>query len=199
MKNWTTRHLVTLAVFGALWGVAEMSLGAVLHALKLPLTGLIMSGIGMLVALTGYRLVPRRGAVLTIGIVAALLKAFSVGSVVFSPMLAIVTEALLAELALALGGGQPRRVPMAIAGALAGLWSFCHPFVGQGLLGGKSMVSVYSRMIESGAKLLHMDPSAVAVIIAALVLLHLVGGAVAGMLAFGLGNQLARRLRAGVA
>ena len=112
MKNWTTRHLVTLAVFGALWGVAEMSLGAVLHALKLPLTGLIMSGVGMLVALTGYSFVPRRGAVLTIGVVAALLKAFSVGSVVFSPMLAIVAEAILAELALALGGGPPRRAPL---------------------------------------------------------------------------------------
>ena len=68
-----------------------------LHALRLPFAGLVMSGLGMLIVLTGYRFVPRRGSVLTVGLVSALLKAFSLGSIVLSPMLSILAEALLAE------------------------------------------------------------------------------------------------------
>ncbi len=199
MRSWSTRELVTLAVFGALWGVAEMTLGAVLHALRLPLAGLAMSAIGMLIVLTGYRFVPRRGAVLTIALVSALLKAFSLGSIVLSPMLAILAEALLAESGLALAGGRPRRGPLALAGALGVLWAFVHPFVAQGLLAGRGMVEIYRRMLDAGALLLHLDPRAIPVVVPALVVLHAAVGAAAGVLACGLGRQLARRLQAGAA
>jgi hypothetical protein len=197
VKGWSTRELVMLAVFGALWGVAEMTLGAVLHALRLPFTGLTMSAIGMLIVLTGYRFVPRRGAVLTVGLVCSLLKAFSVGSIVLSPMLAILAETMLAELGLALAGGQPRRGPLALAGALGVLWSFFHPFIGQGLLAGRGMVEVYRRTLEAGSRLLHLDPKAVPIIVLTLIVLHAAAGAAAGLLACSLGRQLSRRLQAG--
>ena len=196
MRGWSTRELVTLAVFGALWGVAEMTLGAVLHALRLHFAGLVMSGIGVLIVLTGYRFVPRRGAVLTVGLVSALLKAFSLGSIVLSPMLAILAETLLAELGLVLAGGQPRRGPLALAGALAVLWSFVHPFISQSLLAGGGMVEVYRRTLASGGRLLHLDPHAVPIIVLALIVLHLAVGATAGILACSLGRQLSRRLQA---
>jgi hypothetical protein len=197
VKGWSTRELVTLAVFGALWGVTEMTLGALLHALRLPLAGLAMGAIGMLIVLTGYRFVPRRGAVLTVGLVCALLKAFSVGAVVLSPMLAILAETLLAEFGLALAGGRPCRGPLALAGALGVLWSFFHPFIGQGLLAGRGMVEVYRRTAEAGARLLHLDPHAIPVIVLALFVLHAAAGVVAGLLACSLGRQLSRRLQAG--
>jgi hypothetical protein len=199
VTGWPTRDLVTVAVFGALWGAAEMSLGAVLHALALPLSGLVMTAVGMVIALTGYRFVPRRGAVLSIAAVCALLKAFSLGSVVLSPMLAILVEALLAELGLALAGGRPRRGPLALAGALATLWATFHPFVSQGLLAGAGMFEVYRRLLESGARLLGLDPRAVPAVLVALLTLHAAAGALAGVLACGLGRQLARRLRGGEA
>jgi hypothetical protein len=197
MKSWPTRDLVTVAVFGAMWGVAEMTLGAMLHALALPFSGLVMTAVGMLIALTGHRFVPRRGAVLSIAAVSALLKAFSLGSIVLSPMLSILAEALLAELGLALAGGGTGRGALALAGALATLWVPVHPFVSQGLLAGQGMVEIYRRMLESGARLLHLDPRAIPVVVAALLVLHAAAGALAGVLAAGLGRQLARRLRAG--
>jgi len=197
VKGWSTRELVTLAVFGALWGVAETTLGAVLHALRLPLAGLAMSAIGMLIVLTGYRFVPRRGAVLTVGLVSALLKAFSLGSIVLSPMLAILAEALMAEFGLALAGGRPHRGPLALAGALGVLWAFGHPFVTQGLLAGRGMVEVYRRTIEAGSQLLQLDPRAVPIIVLALIVLHAAAGATAGILACSLGRQLSHRLQAG--
>jgi hypothetical protein len=199
MRGWSTRELVTLAVFGALWGVAEMTLGALLHASRLPFAGLAMSAIGMLVVLTGYRFVPRRGAVLTVALVSALLKAFSLGSIVLSPMLAILAEALLAELGLALAGGRPHRGPLALAGALGVLWAFGHPFVTQGLLAGQGMVGVYRHTLEAGARLLRLDPRAIPLVVLALAILHAAVGAAGGVLACGLGRQLSRRLQAGTA
>lgn len=199
MKSWPTRDLVTVAVFGALWGAAEMSLGALLHALVLPFVGVTMTAIGMLVALTGYRFVPRRGAVLAMAAVTALLKAFSIGAIVLSPMLAILVEALLAEAGLALADARPGRGPLALAGALATLWVPVHPFVTQGLVAGEGMAVIYRRMLADAARLLHLDPAAIPVLVLAWVLLHAAVGAGAGALAAGLGRQLAHRLRAGEA
>jgi len=194
MNRWSTRDLVTLAVFGALWGAAEISLGSVLHALHLPLTGLVTGAVGMVIALTGYCFVPRRGAVLVIGVVSALLKIFSIGSTVLGPMLAIVMEALVAELGLALAGGKPRRFVLVLAGGLGVLWSFVHPFVTLGLFGGRGMFAVIQRVVENGVRLFGLDPHAVVLIVLITAALHLLVGLAAGALAYDLGRQLAHRL-----
>ncbi len=193
--KWTTRDLVTMAVFGALWGALEMSLGSTLHVLHLHFIGVIMGGIGMLVVLTGFLFVPKRGSVLVMGIVAALLKAFSIGGVVLNPMIAIIAESLLAEAGLAVTGRSERRGSLMFAGALGVLWSFFHPFFTQGILAGKGIVTMYHRIIAKTAGILGMNPKAVLMVLVALLLLHILSGAVAGWLASDLGGLLARRLK----
>jgi len=195
--KWTTRDYVTLAVFGALWGLAEMTLGSLFHAMGLPFAGLGVSAVGMVAALTGYVFVPRRGAVLVMGLVSALLKAFSIGSVVVGPMVAIVIESLLAELVLLLAGGNAGRVALALAGALAVLWSFLHPFLSVGIIGGEGLAAVAHRAARSGARLFGLDPRALGLVVGVVALLHLVIGALAGLVAHDLGRQLTRRRRPG--
>ncbi len=193
--KWTTRDLVTMAVFGALWGALEMSLGSMLHVLHLHFIGVIMGGTGMLIVLTGFLFVPKKGAVLVMGIVAAFLKAFSIGGVVLNPMIAIVAESLLAETGLALTGWSKHRGSLMFAGALGVLWSFFHPFFTQGILAGKGIVTMYHRIIAKTAGILGMSPKAVLMVLVALLLLHILSGAVAGWLASDLGGILARRLK----
>ncbi len=195
--RWTTRDYVTLAVFGALWGMAEMTVGSLFHALHLPLAGMVVSTLGAVAATAGYVFVPRRGAVLVMGLVSALLKAFSIGSVVVGPMVAIVVESLLAELGLMLAGGRPRRAALVLAGALMVLWSFVHPFISVGLIGGEGVVEVARRAARSGARLFGLDPRALGVVVTALAALHLVAGALAGLVGHDLGRQLTRRRRPG--
>ena len=199
MKAWPTRDLVTLAVFGALWGVAEMTLGALLHSLQFPLTGLAMGAVGMLVALTGYRFVPRPGTVLTIAVVSALLKLLSIGPNVFSPMLAITVEGSLAELGLALGGGRPTRLALALAGSLGVLWSLAHRFVLQTVMAGRGVFEIYMRSFSAGARLLHLDPRIVPEVLLVLIALHLLAGALVGLTAHALGEQVSRRLQSRLA
>lgn len=100
--RFTVRDWIYVAVFGALWGVLEITLGSYLHVLFPPLAdtfvvGLIMAGLGAIIALVGRWFVPKRWAVLAIGVITTILKAFSLSGVVIGPMVAILAEAILME------------------------------------------------------------------------------------------------------
>ena len=59
-SRFSTRDLVYIAVFGALWGTLEMTLGSYLHlifpSLATPLVGVgtIMTTVGMVIAITYF-------------------------------------------------------------------------------------------------------------------------------------------------
>jgi hypothetical protein len=119
---------------------------------------------------------------------------FSVGGIVLSPMLGILAEAVLAEAALTLLG-QPRRFSFCLAGALATLWTLVHPFLTQGILAGSGIITIYTRTLENGARVLGLSPSAVLLVLAALVGLHAALGAAGGLLAWDAGRVAQSRLR----
>jgi hypothetical protein len=198
VKTFTTRDWVYIAVFGALWGAIEITLGAYLHVIFPPLAdtflvGLIMAGLGGLIALTGRHFVPYTGSVLMIGIVTALLKALSLGGVKIGPMVAILAESLLIEAAL-LSTRRPSRWAFALAGALAVSWNLFHKFVMMRLLFGKGASEVAVQMVKDGNKLIGLDVRYSIAILVGLFFIRLVVGAVAGWLAWDLGGAVQRRL-----
>ena len=198
LSGFTVRDWVYVAVFGALWGALEMTLGAYLHVLFTPLantffTGLIMAGLGAIVALIGRYFVPRTGAVLSIGVITTLLKAASLGGVKIGPMVAILAEAILMEVAL-LSKTALARWRYVLAGSLAVSWNFFHKFVMMRLLYGKGITEVYLNMVREGSQLLGLDVGYAVAIIGVLFLVRVVGGAVAGWLAWELAGLVARRV-----
>jgi len=198
MTSYTVRDWVYIAVFGALWGALELTLGAYLHVLFPPLantffTGLIMAGIGALIALVGRTFVPQTGAVLFIGIITALLKVLSLGGVKIGPVVAILAEVILMELAL-LSKASPARWRYVLAGALAVTWNFFHKFVMMRLLYGQGISEVYVKMVKEGSHTLGLDVRQAVAIIVVLFLLRVAVGAVAGWLGWDLGRLVARRL-----
>jgi len=224
VKTFTTRDWVYIAVFGALWGAVEISLGAYLHVIFPPLAdtflvGLIMAGLGGIIALTGRHFVPHTGSVLMIGVVTALLKALSLGGVKIGPMVAILAESLLIEAGLVLSRVEglvlsfgtlrragarpaptktqargPSRWGFALAGALAVSWNFFHKFVMMRLLFGQGVSEVAVKMVKDGSQLLGLDVRYSIAILVILFTIRLVVGAVAGWLAWDLGGAVQRRL-----
>lgn len=192
--RFTVRDLVYIGVFGALWGAVEMTLGSVLHVVNVPFSGVILTGIGVTILLIGRLFVPRAGSVLFIGLVTAFLKMLSLGGIVLNPMIGIVAESLLAEVVLT-ATGRPRRATFVLAGALATFWPFVHPFFTHGLLAGRDLLTVYGWTIEKGAELLGLDASAVVLIVAGLIGVHLVIGAIAGTLGWDVGQIIQKRLQ----
>jgi hypothetical protein len=198
MKTFTTRDWVYVAVFGALWGAIEITLGAYLHVIFPPLAdtflvGVIMAGLGAVIALTGRHFVPYTSSVLMIGVVTALLKALSLGGVKIGPMVAILAQSLLMEAGLVLAR-QPSRWGFALAGALAVSWNFFHKFVMMRLLFGRGASEVAVKMVKDGSALLGLDVRYSIAILVILFVIRLVVGAAAGWLAWDLGGAVRRRL-----
>lgn len=190
--KFNTRQLVTLAVFGTLWGAVEMSLGAILHTLDIPMSGSILAGAGLAVALIGRIFVPQSGSVLFIGAIAMLLKLFSIGGIVVGPLVGIFFEALLAEIVLTVAG-RVSRPAFVIAGALGVLWTLVQPFFTGWLLFGRDMFIVWLDLLDEGARLLGIGDLSPAWILAFLVLLRLVIGGISGWLAWGAAGRIQLR------
>ncbi len=191
--KFSTRELVTMAVFGTLWGLSEMTLGTVLKSLNIPLSGVVLSTVGLVIALVGRVLVPRRGSTLFIGVIATLLKLFSLGGVIIGPMIGIMSEALVAEVALT-ALGRPRRAGFLVAGAVGVLCPLVQPFVTNPLLFGRTLFTVWLDLLDLGGRLFGLGSDAALVIVLALVALHAAIGLVAGWFAWEAGRTLQTRL-----
>jgi hypothetical protein len=189
----TTRELVTLTVFGTLWGAVEMSLGALIHTLNLPLGGALLATGGLTIAMVGRLFVPKRGSTLTIGVIAMILKLFSIGNIVVGPMVGILAEALVVEIVLSLFG-RPRRAGFLVAGALGVVWTLGQPFVTGLLIFGRDMFLVWLDLIDSGGRLLGLGSDAALWIMLILAVIHLALGALGGALAWSAGEPLRARL-----
>lgn len=192
--RFTTRELVLLGIFGALWGGVEISLGSLFHTLNLPMTGMLLSAIGLMVVLVGRYYVPRVGSTFFLGVIAALLKMLSLGGIVIWPMIAILMEALMAELVLTLFG-QPSRVSFLVAGSLSVLYTLVHPFFSQGLMAGQGMVFVWELLVERSLQIFGLSMTAAWAVVGLYALLHLVTGLLAGWTAWGIARALKGRLR----
>lgn len=191
--KFSTRELVLLAVFGALWGVVEIGLGSVLHALNVPMLGTVLAALGIMVALIGRLYVPKRGATVFIGVIAMLLKLFSLGSVVLGPMVGILAEAVCAEIVLSLFR-RPSLVAFMMAGAMAVVWTLIQPFFTGLLFFGRSLLEVWESTLTQSSRLLGMDVHTAALwLISAMVAINLAIGAMAGWLAWQSGKLLRRR------
>ena len=191
--RFSTRELVSIAVFGALWGAVEISLGTVLKTLHVPLSGVVLAAIGLMVALIGRVFVPKRGATLFTGLIAMLLKLFSLGGVVLGPMVGIIAEAVIAEIVLSLAK-RPTRFIFTLAGGLGVLWTLIHPFFTGLLFFGREPFEVWLDLLNEGHRVLGLSEEAAIWIVLGLVALRLVIGGLAGLLAWGLGGQLRTRL-----
>jgi len=191
--HFSTRDLVYIAVLGAAWGLVETSLGTYLHALRVPFRGALLTALGLLVALCGRALIPRRGTVVMIGAVTAALRLLAVGAVLLSPLAAILIESLLAELVL-WAWSRPGRAAFALAGATGTLWTVVHPFVTQGLVAGSGLIAVYGWLIDSTARALPLLAGLVWLLVVCAIAIPLALGIVAGLLAHDLGTRLQERL-----
>lgn len=188
----TTRELSILAVFGAVWGLVEISLGSVLKSLNIPMSGMILSALGLMVALIGRVYVPRKGSTLFIGVLAMLLKLFSMGGIIIGPMIGIFTEALVAEVALSLFE-KPSRMAFMLAGALGVTWTLIQPFITGPLLFGRNILMVWLDFIDNGVKLFGFNSQAVVGIALAMLAIYLAVGGFVGWVSWGLAHQLVKR------
>jgi hypothetical protein len=170
-----------------------MTLGGVLKSLDIPMTGVFLAAIGLTVAMVGRVFVPKRGTTLFVGVIAMLLKLFSLGGVIIGPMIGIFTEALVAELVISLKKTPNAAILMA-TGALGVTWVVGQPFVTGPLLFGRTVFVVWLDFLDTARRVLGLDSSAIFIVLGLYLLIHIVVGVVAGVLAWNVGRQVHARL-----
>lgn len=190
--KFSTRNLVTLAIFGTLWGISEITLGTLFKTLDIPLSGVLLSMIGLTIVFIGRIFVPRKGSTIFIGAIALLLKLFSLGGVILGPMIGIIGEAIIAEVVLSVTE-KPRAGILILAGSLSTLWVLAQPFVTNPILYGRSVLVVWEKVVNSGGQLLGLGNNAAIWILGLITLIHIASGAAAGILSCTLGRALQKR------
>ena len=180
----STRELATLAVFGALWGLVEISLGAFLKSLNIPLSGMLLAAIGLFIAFIGRVFVPKAGSTIFIGVIATFLKLFSLGGVIIGPMVGILTEAIVAEIALT-SFKKPSRLAFTVAGALGVTWVLVQPFITNPLLFGRTLFVVWLDLLDQGSRLFGFDTNAVFFILLIYLAIHVAVGSNCGLAQLG--------------
>jgi hypothetical protein len=188
----SVRDVARLGLLGALWGAVEITLGAAMQAAHVPLRGALLTTIGITIALVGAAFVRRPGAAFAIGMVAAALRLVGLSGFAISSVAAIVIEAALAEACLAAFRYRIGAPAFCTAGAAAVLWDLAHPALGVLLLGGADWLGAFWRAAHKASAALHLPPASPFVLVAALALMRIGLGCLAGLAAW----RLVRRLQA---
>ncbi len=188
-----SRDTLYIAVFGTLWGLLEITLGTALKGLRIPFTGLLMTALAAVIFLAGRYFVRRRGAILMMGGIAALLKMFSIGGFFLGPCWAILFEATLAEILISALGLH--RLSCMLCGVLVLAYTTVHPFITQRILYGADIIQIYIEMLGKVTGLLGLkDANLIFVGGAWLALIALVGSA-SGLIGYRLGKEVEARLQ----
>ncbi len=183
------------ALYGTLWGAVELTAGTVLKLSRLPLAGTLLAVVGLACLVTLRRLQPRVGVCLLAGVVAAFLKVFALGGLVIGPMVGILGEALLVELAFTVAGaGLPGAV---LAGALALMEAPLQKLTTTWLVLGSEAVVAVVRAAQRLVGRLGLAPPSPMALLAIVLGAAAALGAAAGAGAWRLAGRVERRLEGG--
>lgn len=181
------------AVAGGIWGTSEMSLGSVLHNMRIPMKGYILTFIAITL-MSGINIRWRqKGLFYRAGLSSALLKLFSPSPNLIVPAIAITIEGFLMELGARIGGNNP--IGYAIGGGFALIWTILHKFFRAFMMFGPNIYILYEQFFEDTvglAGLKHIDPIWG---IIALIAIYFICGAIASAIGSFIGHNLETNIR----
>lgn len=161
-----------VGLWGGAAGTIEMTLGSMLHTMKVPLRGAALCSVqAATLTFASARLNPP-GRVAWVSFISAGLKAFSPGGGRVRPMVAITMQGTLYSLAVQLLGWNPFAV--ALGGAAIGAWAALQGFLLQYLLLGDDLVVAYGKVVKWLAENWQIHAPAMPVLLGFWAILHAV-------------------------
>ena len=187
----TLSHLwIHATVFGALWGGLEITLGTLLHALRIPFSGVWMAAAGICILVAGLTVFPIRGFALRVGVVCMLLKLISPGVVIVLPMISIFMEAAIVEMVMF--NGKTTRFRAILAGTLGCLSVIVQAMTYYYFIFGWDLLHIYLVLLEKAVLWLGAPESWGWIAVALVILLICLVGAIAGSYGMTLGKAVIR-------
>lgn len=186
------RHLndkwIKASILGTVWASSEIVLGSFLHNLRVPFSGNILTAIGIVILIAAQYKWKEKGLFWRAGLVCALMKTMSPSAVIFGPMVAIFSEALLLEFSVRLLG---RTVAGFILGSvLAMSWNLFQKIFNYIIFYGYNIVEVYKNLMVYAEKQLGLRFDAVWTPILILLGLYAIFGAMAAWVGIRTGRRI---------
>ncbi len=178
------------AVLGSLWASSEIILGSMLHNLKIPMSGTLLSAIGALIMISGHQLWPEKGLFWRSGLICAVMKSISPSAVIMGPMIGIFMEGVLLELAVLLLGRN--LFAYLLGGALAVSWSFVQKIIGLVITFGLYFVDLYENLYFFAAKNLGVSSFGPFDLVLAFWLIQMLFGVIVAIIAVRIGKKAIR-------
>ena len=179
---------IKASILGTVWASSEIVLGSFLHNLKVPFSGNILTAIGLVILISAQYKWKEKGLFWRAGIVCALMKTMSPSAVIFGPMVAIFSEALLLEVSVRLLG---RTVAGFMLGSvLAMSWNLFQKIFNYIIFYGYNIVEVYKNLMIYAEKQLGLRFDAVWTPVLILLALYAIFGAVAAWVGIRTGRHI---------
>jgi len=142
------------AVLGCLWASSEIVLGSFLHNLHFPFSRIFLTSIGIFLLISVSFQWQCKGFIWRSGLICALMKSVSPSAVIFGPMIAIMSEALLLEISVRIIGKN--MIGFMIGSLLAMSWNFMQKIANYLIFYGFNIVDLYASLVKFAEKQLHM-------------------------------------------
>ncbi len=146
IKELRRNEIAVTAVFGAFWGVIEITLGTMLQISKIPFRGTFLTLIAIFIIIVSRSFLNYKGAIIAVSATAASLKLIAVSGVNVTPFIAIIMEGFIGEVIFLL---FPFTLFSVIAaGSLILVYTLIHGLIMQGIFFGPGIYQVYLEIIN---------------------------------------------------
>jgi len=180
---------IKAAVLGTIWASSEIVLGSFLHNLRIPFSGNILTAIAIIILISASYKWKEKGIFWRTGLICALMKTMSPSAVIFGPMIAIFTEALLLEISIRTFG---RSIPGYIIGSILAMsWVLFQKIANYVIFYGYNLVKIYEDIMVYAQKHFQWQFDAIWTPILVLLVLYAILGVISAFIGMRTGRKLA--------
>lgn len=179
---------IKASVLGTVWAASEIVLGSFLHNLRIPFSSNLLTAIGIIILISGSYKWRDRGLFWRAGVICALMKTMSPSAVIFGPMVAIFSQAMLLELSTRIFG---RNAIGFLTGAIFAMtWNLFHKIMNFIIYYGFSITGIYSDLLKYAQRQLGTEFDLVWSPILILAGIYALLGVITGITAIRVGRRL---------
>jgi nucleoside-triphosphatase THEP1 len=162
------------SVIGSIWASVEIILGSFLHNLRIPLSGTILSFIGVWILISFLQVWRENGLIWRAGLICALMKSISPSAIILGPMIGIFSEALLIELFVFILGKNP--AGYMIGGAFAVLSTLIQKIINLLILYGFDLIKILADLYKYGVRQIGIESLSPELMVLAIAILYMIAG-----------------------
>ncbi len=179
---------VKASIVGTIWAASEIVLGSFLHNLRIPFSSNILTAIGVVILIATSYIWTDKGLFWRAGLICALMKTMSPSAVIFGPMIAIFSQAMLLEIAVRIFG---RSILGYVLGAMLAMsWNLFHKIMNFIIIYGFNIVEVYADLLKYAQKQLNIVVDLVWSPILILLSIYCLLGIVAAIIGIRIGRKI---------